>query len=82
MYARHIQSLGSGKRRQYGWNASGKHCLAGSRRTYHEQVMSAGNGNFNGTPGDVLPFDIREIVASIGLGSNKCRKVRTDWFNL
>lgn len=46
---------------QDGGDASGQHGLSGSWRTYHQQVVSAGAGHFQGPFGPLLALDMGKV---------------------
>ena len=58
---RRFQRFFKRERRQNGRNALGQHRLARPRRPDHQNVMSAGAGDFKGALGRLLAADVFEI---------------------
>ena len=61
MYLRDLNGFLERQRRQYAWEPTGKHGLAGSRRTYQEEVVSSGGGNLEGSLRELLPPHLHQV---------------------
>src|SRR5256885_7418894 len=58
---RRLQSFFERERRQNCWNALGQHGLSGARRADHQNVMTAGTGDFEGAFSRLLSANILKI---------------------
>ncbi len=56
-----FQGFGQREGRQNCWNALGQHCFSASWWTNQQQIVASCRGNFQGTLGRLLTFDIDEV---------------------
>ena len=71
VYLGGFESFVQGERRQYRGDAFGHHRFSGTRRAYHDEVVTAGGSHFEGAFYVFLPFHVGKVEVEVVLGGEK-----------
>ena len=61
VYLGRLQAFAQGQRREDGRQTLGHHRLAAAWRAHHDDIVSAGGGDFEGTLDTLLPFHLGKV---------------------